>query len=121
MTGNKWFVTKTENNPSLVVLFLKGLSITGEVSWGNIPDSSELVAGIVSSSYTLGLSHTLLHPHKHITVSQPNLCNTMPRCRAVLLTNIIPPTVSFDILQIIFIDFIKLPTAQVHLSPELYD
>lgn len=74
----------------MVVLFLKGLSITREVSWGNIPDSSELVAGIVSISYTLGLSYTLLHPHQHITVSQPNFCNIMPRCRAVLLANIIP-------------------------------
>ena len=60
MTGNKWFVTKMENSPS--VLFIKGLSETREVSWGNIPGSSEPVAGIVTSSLT---AHTHTHTNTH--------------------------------------------------------
>lgn len=58
LTGNKSFVTKTENNPSYVVPLLKGLSKTRGVTWGNIPGSSELVAGVVSHSYICRLSYT---------------------------------------------------------------
>lgn len=65
MTGNKWLVTKTENNPSYVELLLNGLSKTREVTWGNIPGSSEVVARIVSSSDSHALTHRHTHTHKH--------------------------------------------------------
>ena len=48
---------KTENNPSYVVLLLKGQSENREVTWHNIPGSSELVAGIVTRSSIFRLTH----------------------------------------------------------------
>lgn len=56
-------MARAENNLSQFVLFLKGLRLTREVTRGNIPDGSELVARIVSSECTPGNSTALLFTH----------------------------------------------------------